>query len=54
MDEVFGTDDVVLAESLLYLGVVNQGHSLAVDLQESTLVHELLDGLEGGVSRSKN
>lgn len=50
MDEVLSTDDVELAESLLDLGIVHEGDTLAVDLQESALVHEFLDGLEGGVS----
>lgn len=50
MDKILHANDVVLAKNLLNLGVVQQGHTLAVDLQESALVHELLDGLKGGVS----
>ena len=50
MDEVLRADDVVLAKGLLDLSIVHKGHALAFNLQESTLVYELLDGLKGGVS----
>lgn len=50
MNEVLSADNVVFAKGLLDLSVVHEGDALAIDLQESTLVHELLDGLKGGVS----
>jgi len=52
VDEVLSADDVVFAKSLLDLSVVYDRDTLAVNLQESTLVDEFLDGLEGGVSPS--
>jgi len=50
VNEVLCADDIVFAKSLLDLSVVQERDALALYLQESTLVHELLDGLKGGVS----
>lgn len=50
MDEILNADDAVLAEVLLNDGVVGQGNALLLDLSVSTLVDELLDGLQVGVT----
>lgn len=50
VDEILNADDAVLAEGLLDDGVVGEGNALLVDLSVSTLVDELLDGLEVGVT----
>jgi len=50
VDEVLHADDAVLAEVLLNDGVVGEGDALAVNLAVSTLVDELLDALEVGVT----
>jgi hypothetical protein len=50
VDEILHADDAVLAEVLLNDGVVGQGNALLVDLAVSTLVDELLDGLQVGVT----
>ncbi len=50
MHEILNADDVVLAECALNDGVVCQGDAVAVDLAVTTLVDELLDGLEIGVA----
>lgn len=50
VDEILNADDAVLAEVLLNDGVVGQGNALLVDLSVSTLVDELLDGLQVGVT----
>lgn len=42
------TDDTLLAELLLDDGVVSDGDSLTVDLGVSSLVDQLLDGLQVG------
>jgi hypothetical protein len=50
VDEILNAHNAVLAEVLLDNGVVGQGNALLVDLSVSTLVDELLDGLEVGVT----
>lgn len=50
MDEVLSANDSLLAQDLLDLSVVEEGNTGSSNLQETTLVDELLDGLEGGVS----
>jgi len=50
VDDVLNADDSVLLQVGLYNGVVEDGDSLALDLGESTLVDELLDGLQVGVT----
>jgi len=52
MDEIFHADNAVLAEVLLNDGVVGKSDTLLVDLAVSTLVDELLDGLQVGVTVS--
>lgn len=52
VDQILDADDAVLAEVLLNDGVVGKGNTLLVDLAVSTLVDELLDGLEVGVTVS--
>lgn len=52
VNQVLHADDAVLAEVLLDEGVVGQGDALLVDLAISTLVDQLLDGLEVGVAVS--
>jgi hypothetical protein len=48
VDQIFNTDDVVLAQSLFDDGVVVKSNALLVDLGESTLVDQFTDGLEVG------
>lgn len=50
VDEILKTDNAVLAERLLDDGIVGKGDTLLVDLSVSTLVDELLDGLQVGVT----
>jgi hypothetical protein len=50
VDEVLHADNAVLAEVLLNDGVVGEGDALLVDLTVTTLVDEVLDGLEVGVT----
>lgn len=50
VDQVFNTDDAVLAKVVLNQLVVGQSDSLLVDLSISSLVDELTDGLEVGVA----
>lgn len=50
VDQILDTDDAVLAEVLLNDGVVGKGDTLLVDLSVSTLVDELLDALQVGVT----
>ena len=50
MYKVFDGQDIVLAESSLDQGVVGQGNALLVDLAVSTLVDELADRLQVGVT----
>lgn len=50
VDEVLHADNAVLAEVLLDDGVVSERSALLVDLAIATLVDELLDGLEVGVT----
>lgn len=50
VDKILNADDAVLAEVLLNDSVVGQGNALLVDLSVSTLVDELLDALEVGVT----
>jgi hypothetical protein len=52
VDQVLNTLDVVLAQSCLNDVVAGQGDSLLVDLAETSLVNELLDGLSGRVAES--
>ena len=50
VDEIFNTDNAVLAKVLLNNGVVSKSNALLVDLSVTTLVDELLDALEVGVT----
>jgi hypothetical protein len=50
VNQIFHADNTVLAEAVLDDGVVSQGNTLLVDLSISTLVDELTDGLQVGVS----
>ena len=50
VDQIFHTDDTVLAEAGLDDGVVGKSNTLLVDLSVTTLVDELTDGLEVGVT----
>jgi hypothetical protein len=50
VDQVLNADDTVLAEAALNDGVVGESNALLVDLSVSTLVDELTDGLQVGVS----
>lgn len=50
VDEILSADDAVLAEVLLNDGVVGKSSALLVDLSVSTLVDELLDRLQVGVT----
>ena len=50
VDKILDTDDTKLAEGSLNKGVVGESNALLVDLSVSTLVDELADGLEVGVS----
>jgi len=50
VDEILNADNAVLAEVLLDNGVVGKSDALLVDLSVSTLVDELLDRLEVGVT----
>lgn len=52
VDEILHADNAVLAEVLLDDGVVGKSDTLLVDLSVSTLVDELLDGLQVGVTVS--
>lgn len=52
VDEILHADNAVLAEVLLNDGVVGKSDTLLVDLSVSTLVDELLDGLQVGVTVS--
>lgn len=50
VDEILNADDAVLAKGGLNDGVVGQSNTLLLDLSVSTLVDELLDGLQVGVT----
>ena len=50
VDQVLHADNAVLAEVLLNDLVVGKGNALLVDLSVATLVDELTDGLEVGVT----
>jgi len=50
VDQVLNTDEAVLAQSLLDDRVVVQGDPLSGDLGVTSLVDELLDGLEVGLT----
>jgi hypothetical protein len=50
VDQVLHADNAILAEVLLDDGVVGESNALLVDLSVSTLVDELANGLEVGVS----
>lgn len=52
VNQVLNADNVVLAQRLLDDAVISQRNTLLVHLAESTLVHELLDGLQVGVPGS--
>ena len=54
VDQIFNTDDAVGSEGGLNVGVVVDGESLLVDLGESSLVDELADGLQVGVTNIYN
>lgn len=46
VDQIFHTDDVVLAEGSFNDGVVSEGNALLVDLAETALVDEFADALQ--------
>lgn len=48
VDQIFHTDDVVLAEGSFNDGVISEGNALLVDLSETTLVNQLADALQVG------
>lgn len=50
VDEILHADNAVLAEGVLNDGVVGKSSALLVDLAVTTLVDELLDGLQVGVT----
>ena len=50
VDKILNTDNAVLAEVLLNDGVVGKSNALLVNLTVTTLVDELLDGLQVGVT----
>lgn len=50
VDKILHADNAVLAEVLLDDSVVGQSNTLLVDLSVSTLVDELLDALQVGVT----
>lgn len=50
VDQILHTDDTVLAKGVLDDGVVGKSNTLLLDLSISTLVDELADGLQVGVS----
>jgi len=50
VDQILNADDTVLAEAALNDGVVGESNALLVDLSVSTLVDQLTDGLQVGVS----
>jgi hypothetical protein len=52
VDEILNAVDSLSAESLLDDGVVGKRDSLSVNLSETSLEDELLDGLSSGVSKS--
>ena len=54
VDNVLDGDDAVLSEGTLDDSVGGKGDALLVDLAVSTLVDELADGLEVGLSAGRN
>jgi hypothetical protein len=52
VNEIFNTDDVVLAQRLFNDSVIRDGDTLLVDLGISTLVDQTTDGLQVGVTVS--
>ena len=50
VDQILNTDDPVLAKSTLNNGVISKSDTLLLDLSISTLVDELTNGLQVGVS----
>jgi hypothetical protein len=50
VNEILHADNAELSEVLLDDGVVGEGHTLLVNLGVSTLVDELADGLQAGVT----
>ena len=50
VDDILHADDAVLAKVLLDNGVIGKSDALLVDLTVTTLVDELTDGLEVGVT----
>lgn len=50
VDQIFHADNTVLAEAGLNDGVIGERNALLVDLAISSLVNELLDGLQVGVA----
>jgi hypothetical protein len=52
VNQIFHTDNAVLAEVLFNNGVVGKSNALLVDLSVSTLVDELTNSFEVGVSVS--
>jgi len=50
VNEILNADNAILAKVLLNNGVVGESNALLVDLSISTLVNELTDRLEVGVS----
>jgi len=50
VDQVFNADDAELSEGLFNDLVGSEGDSLLVDLTETSLVDQVVDGLSGGIS----
>lgn len=50
VDEILHADNAVLAEVVLNDSVVSEGNALLIDLAVTSLVDELLDGLQVGVT----
>jgi len=53
VDEILQAVDSLGSESFLNDGVISQRDSLSVNLSETSLKKELLDGLSGGISKEK-
>ncbi len=52
VNQILDTDDAMFAEGLLDDLVVSEAHTVAIDLSVSTLVDQLANGLQVGLSES--
>jgi len=52
VDQIFNADDTELSETLFNDFIGGDGDSLLVDLSETSLVDQVLDGVLGGISES--